>query len=132
MVEAFPSLTEDERLALACRRIDVEASLRAWLGSLLGEAPGSPRVEALIAEGNAASPSEKAAEDIPLSPTETRILALSAVGLTAAEVGEACHLATETVKSHAKRTKQKLGARNTTHAVTLALARGYFDEALAA
>lgn len=133
MVEAFPGLTEDERLALLCKRIDLEASFRTWMGQLLGEDPYSERVDRLISDGKEEGLRVMAAEDEPtLTPAETRILALSACGLTLNEIGEELHVSFETAKSHTKRIRQKLGARNITHAVTLALANGLFDEALAA
>lgn len=132
MVKAFENLTEDERLALAARSIDLEASFRNWMGKLLGEEPNSERIDALILKGNKDGLRTMAAEETPLSPTEMKVLALTACGLTAIQVGQECHLALETIKSHSKEIRRKLGARNTTHAVTLALAKGVFDEALAA
>lgn len=132
MVEAFPNLTEDERLTLAAKSIDIETSLRNWLGGMLGEEPDSPRVDDLIATGNEEGLRTMAAEEAALSEAETETLALCACGLNEVEVAKARHVAPETVKSQTKRIRQKLGARNTTHAVTLAIARGVFDEALAA
>ena len=133
MVKAFQDLTEDERLALAAKSIDLELSFRAWMGKLLGEDPYSERVDLLIADGNAEGLRTMAAEDDPkLSEREAGILCLSACGLTDAEVGEVLHLAHNTVKSHNKNIRRKLAARNTSHAVVLALAKGLFDDALAA
>lgn len=48
----------------------------------------------------------------------------AANGLTAAQTGTELMIAPETVKTYRKRAVAKLGARNGTHAVTLALRQG--------
>jgi DNA-binding CsgD family transcriptional regulator len=63
-------------------------------------------------------------EGEPLSDREAEILAGAADGETAAQTGERLYLSTETVKSYRKRVIAKLGARNGTHAVALALRKG--------
>jgi two-component system, NarL family, response regulator len=63
-------------------------------------------------------------EGEPLNERETEILAGAAAGETAAQTGARLYLATETVKSYRKRIIAKLGARNGTHAVALALRSG--------
>lgn len=63
-------------------------------------------------------------EGQPLNERETEILAGAAEGETAAETGRRLYLSSETVKSYRKRIIAKLGARNGTHAVALALRSG--------
>ncbi len=63
-------------------------------------------------------------EGEPLNDRETEILAGAAEGETAAQTGARLYLSTETVKSYRKRIIAKLGARNGTHAVALALRDG--------
>jgi len=63
-------------------------------------------------------------EGEPLTERETEILAAAAEGETAAQTGERLYLSSETVKGYRKRIIAKLGARNGTHAVVLALRRG--------
>jgi DNA-binding CsgD family transcriptional regulator len=63
-------------------------------------------------------------EGEPLTDRETEVLAGQAEGETAAETGARLFLALETVKSYRKRAIAKLGARNGTHAVTIALRSG--------
>ena len=63
-------------------------------------------------------------EGEPLNDRETEILAGAAEGETAEQTGARLYLSTETVKSYRKRIIAKLGARNGTHAVALALRGG--------
>ena len=63
-------------------------------------------------------------EGEPLNDRETEILAGAAEGETAEQTGARLYLSTETVKSYRKRIIAKLGARNGTHAVALALRNG--------
>jgi two-component system, NarL family, response regulator len=60
----------------------------------------------------------------PLNDREAEILAGAANGETAAQTGARLFLSPETVKSYRKRVIAKLGARNGTHAVALALRSG--------
>ena len=63
-------------------------------------------------------------EGEPLNSREREILAGAAEGETAAQTGARLYLSPETVKSYRKRIIAKLGARNGTHAVALALRTG--------
>ena len=63
-------------------------------------------------------------EGVPLNNRATEILAGAANGETAAQTGARLYLSPETVKSYRKRVIAKLGARNGTHAVALALRSG--------
>lgn len=63
-------------------------------------------------------------EGEPLTAREREILAGAAEGETAAQTGARLFLSSETVKDYRKRVIAKLGARNGTHAVVLALRRG--------
>jgi DNA-binding CsgD family transcriptional regulator len=63
-------------------------------------------------------------EGEPLTARECEILAGAAEGETAAQTGARLFLSSETVKSYRKRVIAKLGARNGTHAVALALRSG--------
>ena len=63
-------------------------------------------------------------EGEPLSDREAEVLAGAANGETAAQTGARLYLSPETVKSYRKRVIAKLGARNGTHAVAVALRSG--------
>ena len=63
-------------------------------------------------------------EGEPLTEREAEILAATADGDTAAEAATRLHLSSETVRSYRKRIIAKLGARNGTHAVAVALRTG--------
>lgn len=64
-----------------------------------------------------------------LTDRQRQILSLFAVGLEAAEIGEALFLATATVKQHMKNAYRRLRARNGVHAVMLALELGELHQA---
>ena len=59
-----------------------------------------------------------------LTPREVEVLKLGAEGATSEEIATALYLTEHTVKSHLKRIQGKLGARNRTHAVAVALRSG--------
>ena len=56
-----------------------------------------------------------------LSPRETEILGLAAEGFTREETALQLAISLNTVDTHLRHAFEKLGARNTTHAVVLAL-----------
>ncbi|MFI6579504.1 LuxR C-terminal-related transcriptional regulator [Embleya sp. NPDC050493] len=62
---------------------------------------------------------------VRLTPRETDVLALVAVGRTNAEVGQALGLGAETVKSYLRAAMRKLGAHNRVEAVVAARAGGH-------
>ncbi|HZQ82744.1 MAG TPA: response regulator transcription factor [Gaiellaceae bacterium] len=57
----------------------------------------------------------------PLTSRESEILHLLAEGRSYASIAHTLHISAETVRTHAKHAKTKLGARTRTHAVALAL-----------
>lgn len=59
-----------------------------------------------------------------LTPREVDVLVGVAAGETASDTADRLHLSTETIKSYRKRIIAKMGARNGTHAVCLAMRRG--------
>jgi two-component system NarL family response regulator len=59
-----------------------------------------------------------------LSPRETEVLGHVASGRSNKGIGEQMRISEQTVKAHMKNIMEKLGARDRTHAVTLALKRG--------
>jgi DNA-binding CsgD family transcriptional regulator len=63
-------------------------------------------------------------EGEPLTARERDVLAGAADGETAEQTGARLYLSSETVKSYRKRAIAKLGAKNGTHAVALALRTG--------
>ncbi|MFN8285458.1 MAG: helix-turn-helix transcriptional regulator [Chitinophagales bacterium] len=59
-----------------------------------------------------------------LSPREVEIVELLSNGLTVKEIGESLSISYNTADTHRKRIIGKLGARNVTHAVRLAILKG--------
>jgi DNA-binding NarL/FixJ family response regulator len=62
--------------------------------------------------------------DVALTPREVEVLSLVARGLGNKEVGDVLGTASGTVKAHVQSILSKLGAKDRTHAVTIALRRG--------
>jgi two-component system, NarL family, nitrate/nitrite response regulator NarL len=60
----------------------------------------------------------------PLTPRQRDILALTAEGLTAREIGDALGITANTVRTHRETSLRRLPARNITHAVAILLRRG--------
>jgi LuxR family transcriptional regulator, quorum-sensing system regulator BjaR1 len=68
------------------------------------------------------------AEETPsLTKREREVLAWSAQGKSAWEIGELLHLTKRTVDEHARTAMRKLGAANRTHAVAIAIRRRLFE-----
>jgi two-component system response regulator NreC len=65
----------------------------------------------------------RAAQDDALSPRETDVLRLIALGLTSAEMAVQLHLSRRTVESHRRRIHRKLGLGKRSELVRYALAR---------
>ena len=63
-----------------------------------------------------------------LSGREVQVLTLVALGQTNREIGAALSISEGTVKNHLKSIARKLGARDRTHAVVLAMANGDLDQ----
>ncbi|RZZ84818.1 response regulator [Pseudoxanthomonas winnipegensis] len=78
-----------------------------------------PRMPMHIAEGIACH-----VADDGLSQRETVVLSAAASGLTNKAIGQRLSISEQTVKAHMKSLMAKLGARDRTHAVTIALQRG--------
>ncbi|HEY6125527.1 MAG TPA: response regulator transcription factor, partial [Steroidobacteraceae bacterium] len=64
-----------------------------------------------------------------LSEREIQVLKLVAAGNSNREIGEHLHITEQTAKAHMKRIVAKLGANDRTHAVTLAMNRGFLVSA---
>jgi len=67
------------------------------------------------------------AGDEPLSPREIEVLKLVAKGTSNKLIASDLQISEETVKVHMKHIMEKLAARDRTHAVTIAVKRGFID-----
>ena len=72
----------------------------------------------------ASAPVEPTQWSLSLTAREAEVLRLGADGATSGEIATTLFLTEHTVKSHLKRIQGKLGARNRTHAVAVALRCG--------
>jgi DNA-binding NarL/FixJ family response regulator len=67
------------------------------------------------------------AADQPLTEREIEVLKLIAKGCSNKIVADRLHISEDTVKGHVRNILEKLRANDRTHAVTIALHRGYFE-----
>ena len=82
-----------------------------------------------------ASPGLSVKTDGPffISARQCEVLRLAAAGLCDSEIARELVLSVHTVRSHLRTIRERLGARNTTHAVAIALVQGCISlDALAA
>jgi DNA-binding NarL/FixJ family response regulator len=81
---------------------------------------GQRRIQPDVATGIAAHIGEEL-----LTEREIEVLRLVAAGNSNKEIGRCLNVTEQTAKAHMKRIAMKLGANDRTHAVTLALSRGF-------
>jgi len=62
-----------------------------------------------------------------LTDREREVLTLLALGETNATIASQLHLSAETVRSHTRSARLRLGAKSRSHAITLAIASGQLD-----
>jgi DNA-binding NarL/FixJ family response regulator len=112
---------------------DIYRALEAGVrGYLLKEMVHTAVVKAIrtVHSGKRFIPAEVAQQltgffpDVALTPREVEVLGLIARGLGNKEVGDILGTAPGTVKAHVQNILAKLGAKDRTHAVTIALRRG--------
>jgi two-component system, NarL family, response regulator NreC len=129
---AIVLLTMERDLTLARRALDAGASgylfkdsahlelIKAVRAAAAGERHLGPRV--------AAGLKDDAGEDRPtLSPRETDVLKLMALGHTNREIGEQLSLSVRTVETHRAHIQQKLGLSSRPELTRYALANGLID-----
>jgi DNA-binding CsgD family transcriptional regulator len=63
-------------------------------------------------------------ETLNLAPSEVRVMRLTAEGYTATKIAKELRVQPQTVKSQQRVARRKLGARNTLHAVVIAMREG--------
>ncbi|CAM5783238.1 response regulator [Cellulomonas persica] len=97
-------------------RAELVAGVRA---AARGEAALSPSVARRLVQ------QLRGGSDERLTARETQVLAAVARGLSNAAIGQELFIAEATVKTHLLRVFAKLGVDDRTHAVTVAMARGY-------
>ena len=105
------------------------AVLGIWLGLKLTKT--RERVvlkEVPVPSGQPFVPNEKKREDLGITRRELEILELIAQGLSNREIAEKLFVSENTVKTHAGRVFDKLGARRRTQAVQLAKEFGIIPE----
>lgn len=116
---AFPTLTRECARLTELHGIDANQSLRAFLTSLVG---GGRNVDKLIADGIRANRDELVRHQgfpAEITPHQDRLLRLLAHGLDMPDIAATLGLNVETIRSHGKHVRHRLGARTAAHAVAL-------------
>jgi PAS domain S-box-containing protein len=100
--------------------VDEEAQLIGVVGVSIeiGDPDLSRAVRSLIGDGNHSGSQRRTRT---LSPREREVLALLAHGLTGEQIAERLVLSPETVRTHIRNAREKLGASTRVEAVTMAL-----------
>ncbi len=97
-----------------------DAATDELLGAIRAVARGGRHVPAAVAQRLA----DRAMAGPPLSEREVEVLRLVAAGMTNKEIASALFIAEGTVKTHLNSIHEKLGVRDRTEAVMVALRRG--------
>jgi DNA-binding NarL/FixJ family response regulator len=100
----------------------IVAAIFAGLGIWLGGTITRKKPEVVVREVRVDGPfvlDESRVRELQLTPRELEILGLIAQGLSNKEIGERVFVSENTVKTHASRVFEKLGARRRTEAVQL-------------
>lgn len=100
----------------------IVAALFAGLGIWLGGTITKKKPEVVVREVRVDGPfvlDENRVRELQLTPRELEILGLIAQGLSNKEIAERAFVSENTVKTHASRVFDKLGARRRTEAVQL-------------
>ena len=100
----------------------IGAVVFAALGIMLGGTLTRRRPEVVVKEVRVDGPfvlDEDRVRELQITPRELEILGLIAMGLSNREIGERACVSENTVKTHASRLFDKLGARRRTEAVQL-------------
>ena len=110
--------------------IDIEASYRDWMISMLGEEGG----EEFLRKRMEGIPVQRMrwghTEDLALSSRERECITLMACGYTRKEVGDILYLSFETVRQYLDRARMKMRANTNNQAAFIAILVGELDPAL--
>ena len=101
--------------------LQLERSDRYYLSMAASVAVGAMERFVKAKRGQTANAAE-------LSDREKLVLRLLAEGLTADEIAGQLHIGTGSVRTYIRRMLEKLGAHNSTHAVSIAWRSGLFDD----
>lgn len=107
----------------------IDAGASAYVSKRSSPTTLCSAVDAVVATGSYIDPSidRRGAALPPLTPRQREVLQLFADGHTPDEVANRLGLSTETVRTHAKQTLPRLGARDRAHAVAIALRGSMID-----
>jgi len=117
----FQGLERERERARELFDIDIDRSFGDWMEQL-GWDPDRRSIE--LVDGVVGVP------EFELSERERQVLALTAAGYQKPEISELLHLSLETVKSHHKHVREKMGCSTMQHAVTMGILVGELDTEL--
>lgn len=107
--------------------VDPEESFEEWMRRLTGRSGAELR--AWLERGASELLPQATVEPERPTPSQLRVLRLVACGMSNREIADALGCSSETVKSHVQHAIARLGATDRTHAVVIALARGWLHRA---
>lgn len=104
-----------------------DAGANAWIGSRSDSGALLEAVHAAAAQEHYLDPAIRGMEGTAVTRRQRQVLQLFADGLSTDQVAHRLGLSEETVRTHAKASLARLGARDRTHAVAIALRGGLID-----
>lgn len=122
--EAVFKAVAEGAVAYVPKEADRERVCNAIVAAARGEVVLAPEIQAGLADEIRARGRE---ERTPLTPREQEVLALTAEGLSAPEVGYRLHVSASTVKTHMRSIYEKLGVSDRAAAVAEAMRQGLIE-----
>jgi DNA-binding NarL/FixJ family response regulator len=129
MLSAFDNPTYVARAVAAgahdylLKNVSRDDLIAAVVGAAAGETPARAGELRRVA-GQMASRERSKNKDVPLTPRETQVLRLIAMGLSNQEIADALEISVETVKEHVQNLLRKLALGDRTQAAVWALRHG--------
>lgn len=129
MLSAFDNTTYVARAVSAGAHDYVlkSASREELLAAVTGAATGAASIRAGELRRIAGTMAQRAAPanaDVPLTPRETQVLRLIAMGLSNKEIGDSLEISIETVKEHVQNLLRKIAVEDRTQAAVWAIRHG--------
>jgi DNA-binding CsgD family transcriptional regulator len=130
----FPDQKEAREIALRRFDIDIETSLRGWFEQMELEPEKiaelltrKPRTRRINSERNRKLGPSLARDSIDLTVREREVLSYAACGFSRGATADALGISTDTAKTYRSNAVARLRARDTGHAIVLALLCGELD-----
>lgn len=125
IAETWPRYLEMGRHAGFFKLVHPDGSVRDTMYSSIANVTPGRHLTVYLLDGGAPSAEDGAAGSSPaLSPRQRDVIELVAEGLTSTEIAERLTVSPETVRTHLRNARLKLGASTKAQAVAIAMLRG--------